>query len=239
MLKFILRSISTALSFSRTETRGTLILLIFVIFSFIVPIIVINQSKDNEPRIVENPEELEKWVAEVQASYTREVKSVKVRNHFNKTSYLATESVFSRQKEKKVKSVKKDEIRILDINKATVSELDMVRGIGSTYAKRIIKYRNLLGGYVHIEQLSEVYGLTAGHVQELGKHFNIQSGVIRIPLNSDSAKVLAKHPYISYDLAWIIINYRKANGNIKDAEELKKIKAIDEKLFDRLSPYLN
>ena len=52
-------------------------------------------------------------------------------------------------------------------------------------------------------------------------------------INADSAKVLSNHPYISYDLAWIIINYRKQNGDITSANELKKILAIDEETFTR------
>ena len=58
-------------------------------------------------------------------------------------------------------------------------------------------------------------------------------------INSDSAKVLANHPYVSYDLAWIIINYRKQHGDITSSNDLKKVKALDEETFARLEPYLN
>jgi len=40
-------------------------------------------------------------------------------------------------------------------------------GIGPTYAKRIVKYRNSLGGFHAINQLSEVYGLADSTFQSI------------------------------------------------------------------------
>src|SRR5690606_40943919 len=47
----------------------------------------------------------------------------------------------------------------LDINRCTAGELVALPGIGPVLAERIIKYRNLLGGFVDKWQLVEVYGL--------------------------------------------------------------------------------
>jgi hypothetical protein len=48
---------------------------------------------------------------------------------------------------------------LVNLNNADSITLIEVKGIGSVLAGRIIKYRNLLGGYVSVEQLKEVYGL--------------------------------------------------------------------------------
>ncbi|MEO9872888.1 ComEA family DNA-binding protein [Ekhidna sp.] len=127
---------------------------------------------------------------------------------------------------------------ILDLNQASAEELRKVKGIGPAYSERIVKYRNMLGGFNDTTQLEEVYGLESGVISELLKNFAIQSSVSRFEINSDSIKSLVKHPYISYDLARVIINYRKVHGDINTAEEFRKIKAVDEYTFLRLKPYL-
>lgn len=49
---------------------------------------------------------------------------------------------------------------LIELNAADTTELKKLDGIGSAYAKRIVKYRDLIGGFVRKEQLLEVYGLT-------------------------------------------------------------------------------
>ena len=106
-------------------------------------------------------------------------------------------------------------------------------------SNRIVKFRNRLGGFSENEQLSEVYGLPPETVDEALKHFSVQSRPEPIDFNNDSAKVLAMHPYISYDLAWVILNYRKQHGDISSFEDLEKIQALDEETLEKLKPYLN
>ncbi|MEM7297091.1 MAG: helix-hairpin-helix domain-containing protein, partial [Bacteroidota bacterium] len=76
-------------------------------------------------------------------------------------------------------------------------------------------------------------------IKALSKYFTVQSQPSRVDLNSDSAKNLAQHPYISYDLAWVLINYRKQNGDIKSLNDLRKVKALDTATLDKLRPYLD
>ncbi|MEM9858315.1 MAG: helix-hairpin-helix domain-containing protein, partial [Bacteroidota bacterium] len=45
-----------------------------------------------------------------------------------------------------------------DINEADTTQLKQLKGIGSVFSRRILKYRKLLGGFVTSDQLSEVYG---------------------------------------------------------------------------------
>ena len=48
----------------------------------------------------------------------------------------------------------------ISINTVDTAEWKKVPGIGSAYAARIVKYRNLLGGFYEVEQLREVYGIS-------------------------------------------------------------------------------
>jgi len=48
---------------------------------------------------------------------------------------------------------------IIDINTATATELKQLKGIGKVLSKRIVKYRDAIGGFQSVEQLNEVYGI--------------------------------------------------------------------------------
>lgn len=47
----------------------------------------------------------------------------------------------------------------ININNASVSELDKLTGIGPTYAQRIIEYREGHGGFKSIEEIKNVQGI--------------------------------------------------------------------------------
>ena len=81
----------------------------------------------------------------------------------------------------------------------------MVPGIGSVFAKRIIKYRDLLGGFYSVEQLGEVYGIDEERYEAMKSWFSVDPSVIsHLFVNQLSAKELASHPYVSYKQARII-----------------------------------
>ena len=48
---------------------------------------------------------------------------------------------------------------LVELNTADTTILKKVPGIGSTFARRIMKYRELLGGFYDVSQLAEVYGI--------------------------------------------------------------------------------
>ena len=47
----------------------------------------------------------------------------------------------------------------LNINKATIEELMTIDGLGETRAGAIIEYREYLGGYTSVEQITEIKGI--------------------------------------------------------------------------------
>ena len=183
---------------------------------------------------------LTQWVEEVQSSIEIKPldKPAKIERKYIPKKVVKN-SKFKKREEKppsKSQAILKPAIK--DINQATEEDLQRVRGIGKVYSKRIIKYRELLGGFSDLSQVAEVYGLNDELVHKIDSLFDVQSEPTPFAINTDSVKTLARHPYISYDLAWIIVNYRNKNGDIKSFDDLANIKAINDSLLNKLKPYI-
>ncbi|XOV93226.1 MAG: helix-hairpin-helix domain-containing protein [Bacteroidota bacterium] len=128
---------------------------------------------------------------------------------------------------------------IISINKASAMELQSIYGIGPTLSERIIKYRNLLGGFYSTAQLNEVYGLETRVIEEIESRVIIDSTLTMIDINSVEQKELSSHPYINYSLAKAILNYRKVHGPFQKKSDLKLIKIVSDSTFNKLSPYIS
>jgi DNA uptake protein ComE-like DNA-binding protein len=122
----------------------------------------------------------------------------------------------------------KPKMVILDINEATKEDLIKVYGIGEALSERILKQKEALGGFVSMEQMQDIWGLSPVVVEELNKKFKIQNiqTINKIDINNLSLKELLKFPYFRYSLAKEIITYRSMNGGIKNSEDLIKIKGF-------------
>ena len=126
----------------------------------------------------------------------------------------------------------------LDLNTVNMEEIQCVSGIGPSYAKRITKYRKLLGGYVSISQLKEVYGMDIERYQKISPYFTLTlDSVHKLSLNSATYNQLIYHPYISKDLAYEIMDYRKLHGKFHSVEDLKKISLINDSLYQKIYLY--
>jgi len=126
----------------------------------------------------------------------------------------------------------------LDLNTVNMEEIQCVRGIGPSYAKRIIKYRQILGGYIQLNQLLEVYGMDSLKYIAIKPYFTLSmDSVKRIPLNTATYSQLRRHPYVSDQLAYEITHYRNMHGYFKNLEELKEINLITDSLYQRIYLY--
>lgn len=127
-----------------------------------------------------------------------------------------------------------------DLNLADSTAFKSVKGIGSVLAKRIIKYRERLGGFVRLDQLSEVFGLDSLVIKELSKFYVTERYVPRrIYINRADEIELDRHPYISPREAKSIFTYRTQHGVYSSADELLKIKTISESTVLKIAPYLS
>ncbi|GAB4016450.1 helix-hairpin-helix domain-containing protein [Spirosoma koreense] len=125
-----------------------------------------------------------------------------------------------------------------DINTADTTQLIALKGIGSTLARRIIKFRDALGGFVSTDQFRDIYGLDSLALDELQTFGKIRSAARRIPVNTATVEELDRHPFLSRRQAQIIVSYREQHGAYTSAESLKPIRILDPKTIEKLAPYL-
>jgi len=128
----------------------------------------------------------------------------------------------------------------MDLNQADSAGLMRVRGIGPVLSGRIIRFRELLGGFVHPEQLAEVYGLKDEALVNLKSAVYIDSLFVPVKLRVNFAEWqdLVKHPYISSDLANSILYDRSSGGPYRNASQLSGRLALPDSLVEKLVPYL-
>jgi competence ComEA-like helix-hairpin-helix protein len=123
---------------------------------------------------------------------------------------------------------KKEKIAVIDINQATQENLIKIYGIGEAISLRILKLKESLGGFVSMEQMNDVWGLSPEVIANLNTHFKVlaQPKIKKIDINNASLKELSQFSYFRYPLAKEIVTYRSMNGDFKNIEDLTKIKGF-------------
>lgn len=127
----------------------------------------------------------------------------------------------------------------IEINKADTTELIALPGIGNKLANRIINFRKKLGGFYSLEQLDEVYGLPDSTFDRLKTYLTCDPAMVKkININDVDLETLKQHPYIKWNLANAIVQYRKEHGNFSKPEDLKHIALMDDLLYQKILHYL-
>lgn len=127
----------------------------------------------------------------------------------------------------------------IDINSYTEEDFVKLGGIWEKLAGRLVKFRNLLGGYIAKEQLLEVYGFKKEYYNPFFESIDVNLSVIKkININFADAYELSRHPYLSKEQAEKIVNYRNLNGSYKFLDQLIKKDILSDKSYRKIKPYL-
>jgi len=128
----------------------------------------------------------------------------------------------------------------IEINSATAEELQKLSGIGPSYSKRIVKFRDLLGGFYSTNQLYDVYNLPEETVSSINEFLVIDTSLIeKIKLKNPGGKENLYHPYLTEKQQNDLYLYLQTMKRINHADELLKNNILDKQTLHKISPYLD
>ena len=156
--------------------------------------------------------------------------------------YIAITTTINLQQEKPiVPAYTKPEKKTwnIDLNNTDTTALVALPGIGSKLALRILNFRDKLGGFYSVDQVAETYGLQDSVFQKVKSYLHVNSEVRKLNVNTASKDELKMHPYIKWNLANAIVEYRNQHGNFKSLDDLKNIAMVDANLFSKITHYLS
>ncbi len=249
-----MKKIDNFLTFTRGEKMAICLLLLIVLGLWFTSFIIHEKSNTIKTRrlhdldsiLVQNQFildsmtlsrqlEKEKIEREKKKSFTQNKSySYKSKNH--------TESTFKNYDKSSVAPVatfkKSDKTAVpIDFNTADTTALKSLPGIGSTFASRIVRYRERLGGFYSRNQLLEVKGIDSAHLEPFMKYVIISpENVKKIKINTFSFKELVKHPYLEYNDVKKIVTFREKNGFITTWEKFVEILGRED---ERLKNYID
>lgn len=129
----------------------------------------------------------------------------------------------------------------IDINLASPADFEQFRGIGPSYARRLVEWRTRLGGFVNIAQVGELYQLPDSTFQQMRPFLQCAPRVpSKINVNTASLEELKNHPYLKWSQAKAIVQYREQKGPWKSVDLLQILPELDDAkaTFERVKPYL-
>jgi competence ComEA-like helix-hairpin-helix protein len=130
-------------------------------------------------------------------------------------------------------------ITSVNINDADTSVFIALPGIGSKLAARIIAFRQKLGGFYKTEQVAETYGLPDSTFQKIKNRLIIgNSNVKKLNINTATVDELKAHPYLRFNIANALVQYRLQHGSFSAVSDIKKIMMITDEIYDKAAPYL-
>lgn len=229
--------VSVLLSFSKKERRGIYLLLSICMLLWVLPLFF---SSDKIPEDVLSITPLEISEAKHVLQVRRD--SAKARWNSNgiyeKHRYAADTG---KKQEYRKQMFAQQTKGPLDINNADSNALEKLPGIGEILSSRIIRYREKLGGFISIAQLTEVYGLSDSIMQIISPMLFVSEEFKprRIDVNKAEYKDLRKHPYVNHAIAKSLLSYRKTHGLFASIESIGLIISIEKEDLRKISPYLS
>lgn len=218
-------------TFNKRERRATL----FLVGILLVTIALNFFSLESSTSVSEN----ENFDSMVDVFYASEEKANRKffyeekENCFRKNSYKPHEKSDSHKRNKPLTI-------LLNLNQSDSADWTSLNGIGPIYAARIVKYRDMLGGFSSKEQLKEVYGIDEELFSKLENRIQLDKAELRrININTADYQFLAQHPYIKPSLAKQLVNYRAQHGNFNSLDHLFEFHQMDSLTFNKLKPYLS
>ena len=218
----MLKYLNKYFAISKKEWNGILVLVILIIMVMLMPYVYQLFSKDNTI----NLKDFNKAIAQINTKSTL--------NYYDSASVVDV----TKQANQINTSIKAKPGEVIELNDAAITELSKIRGIGTTFANRIFRYKERLGGFFYKEQLKEVYGIDSLKYLALKDEVSVSlSKVKKIDINNISFVQLRLFPYLSFKQANAIIEYRSQHGKYTTFNDLKNIVILDSVVLHKIEPY--
>lgn len=206
----------------RKERRGTAILLVLI--AIVITVRFTLPESKSELQEIYGPDEPEGAIRASDAA-------LQVSSQVTRNIQVKSSSRTSSFRPKKA---------VLELNSCDSAALVSLPGIGPVLSARIIKFRTLLGGFVSVDQLKEVYGLPPETFNMIKDRLKADTSLIkRIRINSAGYRELSRLPYFEkYDVS-SILKYREINKRIGGMTELVDNKILTPEKADRARLYID
>lgn len=177
--------------------------------------------------------------SDLQKIYSLTLAEYRILEPFIKIEDVEEKTMVSESKADSADFDVKRSFTVIELNSADSIQLVELPGIGQWFAHRILQYRRSLGGYLHKEQLREVFGIDSVKYMKIEGYFTVEARVDNyLDLNHCTFKELMKHPYMNYELTKAVVNKRERQGFVKSWSELVSLNKGDSLAIMRLKPYL-
>jgi DNA uptake protein ComE-like DNA-binding protein len=128
---------------------------------------------------------------------------------------------------------------VIDINQADTSAFISLPGVGSKLANRIIHFRDKLGGFYSVDQVAETFGLPDSTFQLIKPRLQcLPVPIQKININTADVNTLKQHPYIRWNIANAIVQYRQQHGDFNSPGQLQQIVLITPEIFQKIATYI-
>lgn len=146
----------------------------------------------------------------------------------------------ARSREWRVQRGERPPPAVVDLNSADSAALEGLPGIGPTLARRILLFRERLGGFTSLDQLREVWGLQDSARRTLLPRLRVAPGSWQtLPINSATREELDRHPYLRGAPARLIAAWRVQHGPLLHPSDLQRAAGLSDSLLLRLEPYIS
>ncbi|MGE9616174.1 MAG: helix-hairpin-helix domain-containing protein [Solitalea-like symbiont of Acarus siro] len=236
----MLKKLLNIINFSKSQTKGILILTALLFISYVFRMIIPFLYTDN------NPKKDKKFLAykEAAIAFNKKLDNIAKTNselNYNHQIYKTKPNNYFKKLHLQDKHINPtNETKLIEINSATKEQLLTIEHIGPTFSSRIVKYRDMLGGFYSKEQFKEVYRITPLALENLYKRTTIDISLIKkININKADNKGIWSIPYLNYSQKKILFLYIQDRGQINNLNELYNIESINKELIDKIIPYIS